>query len=117
MIEDGYTYVDCNQIDKFLPLEFMFEERYLAINPRDYIWDSDGDGEVCTLLLRANEYDFFVLGQPIYQGWYFMHNIKDATITLAPLKDSGKSLPPKTRLPIYKLNEETFPSFIKMYGA
>lgn len=95
----------------------MFQDRYLSIEPKHFTWDMDGDGEVCTLLVRANQYDFFVLGQPIYQEWYMMHNMKSGIISVAPLKNSAKKLPAISRPPIYKLKEETFPSFIAMYGA
>lgn len=66
VIESGYTYVNCTQIDRFKPLEFMFDQYYLPIEPKNYFWDNNGDGEICTLLIMANKYDFFVIGQPIF---------------------------------------------------
>lgn len=44
----------------------MFSEFYIEISPDAYIWDVEGDGEICMLLLLANQYDFFLLGQPMY---------------------------------------------------
>lgn len=44
----------------------MFEQYYLPIDPQHYFWDNNGDGEICTLLIMANKYDFFVIGQPIF---------------------------------------------------
>lgn len=44
----------------------MFDNHYLTINPSDYVYDVYNDGEKCELLIAANEYDFYVFGQPIF---------------------------------------------------
>lgn len=68
----------------------MFSEYYIQIDPEEYIWDAYGDGSVCTMLLMANSYDFFLLGQPVYQGYYTTHNMTSSTIAYTPLKGMGK---------------------------
>lgn len=42
------------------------------------------------MLIFKNEYDFFIVGLPMYQGYYANHNYANSTIGFAPLVDSGK---------------------------
>jgi hypothetical protein len=72
---DGIVYVDCNQKPLFQPVEFMFEEYYFQVDPEHYIWDQNGDNSVCTMLIMANKYNFFIIGQPLFQGYYTMHDM------------------------------------------
>jgi len=60
------VFVDCAERYKFKPLEMMFSEFYLKIEPENYIYDFYGDGSLCTMLIMSNSYDFFLLGQPVY---------------------------------------------------
>jgi hypothetical protein len=88
-IQQGMAFVNCREQYKFQPIKFMFSEYYITVKPEQYIWDAYGDGSVCTLLLLANSYDFFLLGQPIYQGYYTVHNMTASTIAYVPLNQDG----------------------------
>lgn len=44
----------------------MFSEYYIQMNVEDYIWDVNGDGSACVILIGQNDYNFFLLGQPIF---------------------------------------------------
>ena len=69
----------------------MFDQYYLPILPEDYIWDGAGDGEVCTMLILPHKYeDIFILGQPLFQGYYAIHDLTESKISLAVLKGSKK---------------------------
>jgi hypothetical protein len=61
------------------------------VDPKDFIWDSTGYNTMCTLLVRENELDFFILGLPLFQGYYMTHNMADSKITIAPQVYSMKS--------------------------
>lgn len=61
-IESSVTFVDCNQRYLFKPIEWMYSEYYITVDPEHYIWDTYGDGSVCTLLILPNSYEFFLLG-------------------------------------------------------
>ena len=100
----------------FKPIAFMYSEFYIEIEPKDYIWDVYGDGETCTLLLIANSYDFFLLGQPVYQGYYTVHNMRSSTIKYAPLRDSGKEPPQRGEIPTAVMVPSEPPSFLQQYG-
>lgn len=64
--QQGTTFVDCNQMSLFQPIEFMFSEYYLEIKPEHYIWDIYGDGSACTILMSPHEYEFFIMGLPLF---------------------------------------------------
>lgn len=61
-IQDGMIFVNCKQRNLFKPISFMFSEYYIQIDPSEYIWDAYGDNTVCSMLLLANQYDFFFFG-------------------------------------------------------
>lgn len=78
----------------------MFSEYYIDIEPEYYIYDVYNDASVCSLLIVANSYDFFLLGQPIYQGYYTMHDMKSSTIGFSPLKGMEKNVPQRGEIPV-----------------
>ena len=43
------------------------------------------------LLVLPNSYEFALLGQPVFQGYYSHHDMDKKRIGYAPLKNSGKS--------------------------
>jgi hypothetical protein len=81
------------------PMKFMFSEYWVEIAVEDYIWDASGDGSVCMMLIAANSYDFFLLGQPIYQKYYTIHNTAQSTIKFAPLDLLNAKLPQPGTIP------------------
>jgi hypothetical protein len=115
-VRRGTTFVDCNQRYLFQPLEFMFSEHYIRIDPKDYIWDMYGDGSVCTLLILANSYEFFLLGQPIYQQYYTIHNMGRSTISYAPLRNTAAEVPYSAPIPDVLLWMADPPSLWQLYG-
>lgn len=49
--KDGITYVDCYEVGSFGSLFFLVNQRWLEIQPWEYIWDVNNDGSVCILML------------------------------------------------------------------
>ena len=74
-------------------MQVMFSEYYIQMDVDDYIWDVNGDGSACVILIGQNQYNFFLFGQPIFQGYYTTHNMTSATINFAPLAGSTKPVP------------------------
>jgi hypothetical protein len=66
----------------------MIGNYWLTVLPSDYIWDLNGDGRTCILLIMANQYEFAILGQPVFQGYYMHHNMEDSSIGFTPLASS-----------------------------
>ena len=64
----------------------------------------------------SNKYDFFILGQPLFQGYYAMHNMEDATLSIAPLDGSEKLVPRKSKIPVNLMVADKGPSFLDLYG-
>lgn len=95
----------------------MYSEYYVSIEPEEYIWDALGDGSVCMMLFLSNSYDFFLLGQPVFQGYYTIHDMTASTIGFAPLKGSGKKPLQKANIPDSVLQASVPPTFIQEYGA
>lgn len=91
----------------------MFSQYYITVNPDEYIWDAYGDGSVCTLLILGSSYDFFLLGQPIYHGYYTIHNMTSSTIAYVPLNDSGKLALERAEIPDLVLQASEPPTFIE----
>lgn len=115
-VRQGVTFIDCNQRYLFQPLEWMFSEHYIKIQPKDYIWDVYGDGSTCMLLIIANSYDFFLLGQPIYQQYYSVHSMARSTIAFAPLRNTDAIVPYAAPIPSEVLWMANPPTFLQLYG-
>lgn len=90
-MRDGIVFVDCYMQGTFAKLHFMVDGRWIEIDPYDYIWDVYADGNTCVMLITKHEYDFFILGMPIYQGFYTYHNVETSTMTFAPLYGMNKT--------------------------
>lgn len=68
----------------------MFSSYWLTIEPKDYFWDVAGDGRNCVLLIMKNQYDFLIMGLPIFSGYYAHFSYENSTIGFAPLLGSNK---------------------------
>ena len=64
VLEHGKPYVDCSSKENLSDIKLMFAGHWLTLNPDDYFHDVEG--RICTLLITANAYDFFILGAPIF---------------------------------------------------
>lgn len=117
VVERGTVYVDCTQKDLFEPVSFMIKQHYITMFPKDYIYDVNGDNSVCVLLFAKNTYNFFILGTPIYQGYYAIHNMEDSTLTYAPLSLSGKPVPELSPFPTqFLLDNSLSKDFVSRYA-
>ena len=115
-IQDGMIFVNCKQRNLFKPISFMFSEYYIQIDPSEYIWDAYGDSTVCSMLLLANQYDFFFFGQPIFHGYYTIHNMTTSTIGYVPLANSNKPRLVRSEIPENVMVPTQPPSFWEQYG-
>ena len=95
----------------------MFSEYYIEIEPEHYIYDVYNDKSVCMLLIIANSYDFFLIGQPIFQGYYTQHHMKTSTIAFSPLSGLQKTIPTRAPIPTTVMKAADPPSFAQEYGG
>ena len=63
---DGNYYVYCSDLQNFRPISFLVFNYWITVNSTDFIWDSTGFNTICTLLVRENDLDFFILGLPLF---------------------------------------------------
>ena len=84
----------------FPPLFFMFDEHWLEVDAKDYVYEVDGDG-TCLLFILPTDLPMNVLGMPIFVDYYSMHNPETGVIGFAPHDASTKqdivrgTIPPK----------------------
>lgn len=88
--EQGLIVTQC--YNNFPKLHFMFSERFIQVDPEDYVIDvSEGqDRSVCLLLLVASDMPIHVLGMPLFINYYSVHNLEEASIEWAPIPGSPK---------------------------
>lgn len=54
---------------------------------------------VCMFLIQPNQYEFFIFGQPIFQNYYIVHSMENATMGFVPSAQSTKDFVKKGQLP------------------
>jgi len=81
--------------EKAPTLFFMFDKTWLSVLPDDYLLDASPelDGTICQLLLRKGDYPFLVMGLPLYNGYYTVHDDKEGKMGFVPHKYSAKKGP------------------------
>ena len=101
--KEGITFVDCYMQGVWENLYLQVDGKWLEVSPYDYIWDVYQDGRTCILMIEEHEYDFFIFGLPIFQGYYMRHLPEESSIEMWPLDQMGKSEIQETPLPKRKL--------------
>ena len=92
-LASGYVMTKC--YNDFPILYFMFDNRWISIEPKEYVVDiSDSqDRSLCILLLTEGEQSFFVMGLPLYMNYYTIHDEAKGRIGFAPHTTSTKGAP------------------------
>lgn len=88
-IQQGMVFVDCNSKSDFKPVQLMFDNKWITITPENMIWDVLGDGTMCMMLVMQNSYNFALMGQPLFQGYYTHHQMEEHYIAYGPLLFDG----------------------------
>lgn len=70
----------------------MFDNHWIQIDPSEYLLDvsENGDGSACLIMMMASQMDFFLMGLPIYQGYYTVHDMDEPSIGFVPHATSRK---------------------------
>ena len=81
-------------------LYFMFDGVWLQVNPSDYVIDTSQaqDESVCELLLTPVEGRVNIMGLPLFNGYYTIHEVRDddpARMGFVPNSLSSKPAPVK----------------------
>ena len=91
-LASGYVMSKC--YPDFPTLYFMFDGRWVSVDPEEYVVDiSDPqDGSICVLLLSEGDQAFFVMGLPLYMNYYTIHDDTQSRIGFVPHQSSAKDL-------------------------
>lgn len=62
------------------------------MDPADYLLDvsENGDGSTCLFMMMAFNMEFFLMGMPMYQGYYTVHDMDEPSIGFVPHAKSTK---------------------------
>lgn len=79
MIIDGTT-------AKPVPLSFMFNNFWITLQPEEFLSDvsNAGDGSALLVMIIQNQYNFFLMGQPIMQNYYMTFSMENTTMSVIP---------------------------------
>lgn len=88
---------------------FFIQGYWIQINPEDYLVDisENGDGSICHILMMSNEFDFYLFGLPIFQGYYTIHDMVTHSVGYIPLESSMKEPLLQSEPPMTVLDPET----------
>ena len=88
-----YGYVMSKCYNDFPVLHFLFDRKWLAVHPQDYVVDvsEKKDRSLCVLLLSPGTHPFLVMGMPLYMNYYAVHEDSNERIGFAPHTSSPKA--------------------------
>lgn len=89
-ISSGYVITKC--YEDFPSLHFLFNDKWVAVDPADYVVDisENQDRSICVLLLSESDIAFFIMGLPVYMDYYTVHDDEANKIGFAPRTGSSK---------------------------
>ena len=97
--KNDLVYTDCAA--EFPKLWFMFDQRWLEVDPKDYVQPTDDSEETCILFILPIDLAMNILGMPLLVDYYSIHDPIKGTIGIAPHSASNKAnvssgpIPPK----------------------
>ena len=89
-LASGYVMSKC--YDDFPILYFMFGNKWVSIEPEEYVIDISDlqDRSICVLLLGEGQQSFFIMGLPLYMNYYTIHDETNSRIGFVPHSTSTK---------------------------
>ena len=90
-ITDGIVLTTCDA--QWTSLFFMVNEYWVEIKPAEYLFDvsESGDRSICHIAMLGNNYNFFLMGLPFFQGYYTIHDMTVPQIGYIPTDKSLKT--------------------------
>ena len=81
---------------------FMFENNWLEVNAKDYVFPVDSDESLCTFSIKPIDLPMNILGMPLLVDYYSIHNPDTGVIRFAPHTASAKSSITSASIPPYE---------------
>lgn len=97
--KNDLVYTECDA--EYPTLWFMFDQRWLEVDPKDYLQQADEFGNTCILFVLPVNLPMNILGMPLLVDYYSIHDPQTGTIGIAPHNASNKAnissgpIPPK----------------------
>lgn len=101
------------------PISIMFENQWITVEPKHYLFDLTGEGQYCLFLAMANSYNFALFGQPLFHGYYTHHHMENNFISYGPLKFGGSRdlyFGETPTVPMEKAGRMAFGTFVVLTG-
>jgi len=97
---NGYVLTKC--YDDFPTVYFMFDEHWIGVYPDEYVVDvsQNQDRSMCVLLFSQGEHAFMVMGVPLYQDYYTIHDEAGNRMGFVPHATSDKPGLAKGTVPV-----------------
>lgn len=91
----------------FQPLYFMFDNYWIMLDAADYLQDISPtkDRSACLLLIQPIDQDFFIMGLPLFKGYYSIHDMTKKSISFIPVAEGKKPFLNKYKLPTKTLDK------------
>lgn len=97
-------------------LFFMFDNSWLEIDPKDYLFQTDPVENECILFLLPTDLPYNVLGMPLFLDYYSVHDATNGLISFAPHVTSLKQQVLSADVPfenvILPFGEQATPEYI-----
>ena len=89
-VNEGYVLTRC--YSDFPTLFFMFDNKWVTIEPHEYLVDisESQDRSICVLLMSQGSTELFVFGLPLFQDYYAIHDNTNNRIGFGPHINSDK---------------------------
>ena len=71
----------------------MFDYKWIEISAKDYVRDISEaqDLSTCLLMIVASQMPFHIIGLPLFQDYYTVHDMDTGRMGFAPHKESRKA--------------------------
>lgn len=89
-VNSGYVLTRC--YTDFPTIYFMFDNKWITIEPHEYLVDisDQKDGSICVLLMAQGDADLFVMGLPLFMDYYTVHDDTKGRLGFVPHTTSDK---------------------------
>ena len=85
---DGMVYTPCDA--NYPKLYFMFKEKWIEVNPKDYLFTVSDDSSMCIFFIMPVNLPMNILGMPLFVDYYTVHDPVTGMMGWAPHTTSVK---------------------------
>mmetsp|Transcript_27248 Transcript_27248/g.19659 ORF Transcript_27248/g.19659 Transcript_27248/m.19659 type:complete len:175 (-) Transcript_27248:169-693(-) len=89
--KNGNLKVDCSD-SNYKNFYLFIQGHWVQVRPQDYLLKSvdTSQHQVCYLAFYKNLDEYFILGDPVYKGYYMIHEVEKNELGIVPYSTSYK---------------------------